>query len=304
VPVSKRANPALIGAFVLGAAAIAAGAAVVIGSGRFFRSNVVFVAYFQGSVNGLDKGAPVKFRGVPIGTVTDIMLSLGERKGEVRIPVIMEIDKNRLRELGASQELVAAPGMIHKLAHEQGLRAQLQQQSFITGQLFIGLDMVPDSPMDLVQAEEDTPYTEIPTLPTRLELAQAKLQAILDKLSQFDWEALGKSLASAVDGLNRVVNSPEIQANLVALRTTLTEIRKAVGPLGKSVTGATDELRAALQRLQVAVDRVGAIADPKAPVVQGLTSALGELGEAARAVRRLADDIDRDPSMLLRGKAR
>src|SRR2546426_9239860 len=49
-----------------------------------FRSTVKFVMYFQGSVNGLDKGAPVKFRGVPIGVVTDIMLSLGERQGEPR----------------------------------------------------------------------------------------------------------------------------------------------------------------------------------------------------------------------------
>ena len=301
---SKRANPTLIGVFVIGAVAITGAAAVVIGSGRWFRSNVKFVAYFQGSVNGLEKGAPVKFRGVSIGTVTDIMLSLGERQGEVRIPVIMEIDKDRLRELGASQALVAAPGMIHKLAHEGGLRAQLQQQSFITGQLFIGLDLVPDSPMDLVQAKEDEPYTEIPTLQTRLELAQAKFQAVLDKLSQFDWEAFGKSASSAVDGLNRVVNSPEIQANLVALRKTLDEIRQAVGPLGKSLTGASDQLRGALQRLQAAVDRVDAIADPRAPVVQGLTGALTDLGEAARAVRRLAEDIDRDPSVLLRGKAK
>ena len=125
---SKRANTALIGAFVIGALAIAAMAAVIVGSGRFLRSNVKFVCYFQGSVNGLDKGAPVKFRGVPIGVVTDIMLSLGERQGEPRIPVVLEIDKSRLRELGASQELVAAPGMIKKLAREGGLRAQLQQQ--------------------------------------------------------------------------------------------------------------------------------------------------------------------------------
>ncbi|HUE39787.1 MAG TPA: MlaD family protein [Candidatus Binatia bacterium] len=301
---SKRANPALIGAFVVGAAAIAAAGALVIGSGRFFRSNVKFVCYFQGSVNGLDKGAPVKFRGVSIGTVSDIMLSLGERKGEVRIPVLIDIDKNRLRELGASQELVSAPGMIKKLAREQGLRAQLQQQSFITGQLFIGLDFVPDSPMELAQAEEELPYPEIPTLPTKLELAQAKIEAILDRMGKIDWESVGQSISSTVDGLNHLVNSPEVQANLVALRGALTEIRNAVGPFAKSATGATNELHVALQRLQTAIDRIDSIADPKAPLVQGITGALGEVGEAARSVRRLADDLDRDPSVLLRGKAR
>ena len=301
---SKRANTALIGAFVIGALAIAAMAAVIVGSGRFLRSNVKFVCYFQGSVNGLDKGAPVKFRGVPIGVVTDIMLSLGERQGEPRIPVVLEIDKSRLRELGASQELVAAPGMIKKLAREGGLRAQLQQQSFITGQLFIGLDLIPDSPMELSAQAEDEPYPEIPTLPTKLEQAAAKFQAVLDRLEKIDWETLGHTLTSTVDGLNHLVNSPEVQANLVALRGALTEIRNAVGPFAKSATGATNELRVALQRLQAAIDRIDAIADPKAPLVQGLTGAVGDVGEAARAVRRLAEDLDRDPSVLLRGKAR
>jgi paraquat-inducible protein B len=301
--VSKRANPALIGAFVVGATAIVAVAVVSIGSGWFFRNTVKFVMYFQGSVNGLDKGAPVKFRGVPIGVVTDIMLSLGERQGEPRIPVVIDIDKDRLRELGASQELVAAPGMIKKLAHESGLRAQLQQQSFITGQLFIGLDLIPDSPMEFAQTD-DEPYPEIPTLPTKLEQAAAKFQAVLDRLEKIDWETLGHTLTSTVDGLNHLVNSPEVQANLVALRGALTEIRNAVGPFAKSATGATNDLRVALQRLQAAIDRIDAIADPKAPLVQGMTGALGEVGEAARAVRRLAEDLDRDPSVLLRGKAR
>jgi paraquat-inducible protein B len=301
--VSKRANPALIGAFVVGATAIVAVAVVSIGSGWFFRNTVKFVMYFQGSVNGLDKGAPVKFRGVPIGVVTDIMLSLGERQGEPRIPVVIDIDKDRLRELGASQELVAAPGMMKKLAHESGLRAQLQQQSFITGQLFIGLDLIPDSPMEFAQSG-DEPYPEIPTLPTRLEQAAAKFQAVLDRLEKIDWETLGHTLTSTVDGLNHLVNSPEVQANLVALRGALTEIRNAVGPFAKSATGATNELRVALQRLQAAIDRIDAIADPKAPLVQGMTGALGEVGEAARAVRRLAEDLDRDPSVLLRGKPR
>ena len=90
----------------------------------------------------------------------------------------------------------------------------------------------------------------------------------------------------------------------MALRGALTEIRNAVGPFAKSATGATNELRASLQRLQAAIDRIDAIADPKAPLVQGLTGAVGDVGEAARAVRRLAEDLDRDPSVLLRGKAR
>src|SRR5690242_2285027 len=70
----RRANPALIGAFVLGAVVLVGAVVVVWGSGRFFRNTKTFVAYFSGSVNGLNPGAPVKFRGVKIGSVTEIRL--------------------------------------------------------------------------------------------------------------------------------------------------------------------------------------------------------------------------------------
>jgi len=300
---SKRANPALIGAFVLGAIALTVAAVVTIGSGHLFRNTLKFVLYFQGSVNGLEKGSPVKFRGVPIGTVTDILLALPQRRGDPRIPVIIEIDNDRIRELGVTLELGSGSDVIASLTHDAGLRAQLQQQSFITGQLFIGLDFVPGSPMELV-LPEGGPIPEIPTLPTKLEQAQAKIEAVLEQLGKIDWESVGRSLTSTIDGVNRLVNSSEVQSTLVALRETLVEIRKAVGPFGASANGAATDLRAAIKRLQGTLDRFDALADPKAPLVQGASDALSEVGEAARAVRRLAEDLDRDPSVLLRGKAR
>jgi len=299
---SKRANPALIGAFVIGAIALGTAAIVAVGSGRLFHSTQKFAMYFQGSVNGLEKGAPVKFRGVPIGVVTDILLALPERRGEPRIPVIIEIDSDRMRELGVTVDL-RGPGMMGALIRDAGLRGQLQQQSFITGQLFIGLDLMPQTPMELV-LPENSPMPEIPTLPTKLEQLQAKIQAVLDQLGKIDWASVGQSLASTVDGLNRLVNSPAVQDDLVALRDTLLEIRKAVGPFGQSATGATNDLRAAIKRLQATLDHLDALADPKAPLVQGVSGALSEVAEAARAVRRLAEDLDRDPSALVRGKAR
>ncbi len=173
---SKRPNSALIGAFVVGAVALAVLVVVVVGSGRLFRDTEKFVLYFKGSVNGLEKGAPVKYRGVPIGTVSQILLALPEKAGDPRIPVVIEIDPDRMSELGASREMTGTPGlMIDRLTREGGLRAQLQQQSLITGLLYIGLDLFPGSELDLVLSE-GSPYTEIPTLPTTLEQAQAKLQ--------------------------------------------------------------------------------------------------------------------------------
>ncbi|TMC94991.1 MAG: MCE family protein, partial [Chloroflexi bacterium] len=81
----KRPSATLIGAFVVGAVTLAVTAIVTFGSGQFFRHTQRFVLYFSGSLNGLEKGAPVKFRGVPIGSVKEIRLRIpGQHEDETR----------------------------------------------------------------------------------------------------------------------------------------------------------------------------------------------------------------------------
>lgn len=303
----RRSNPTLIGAFVVGAAAIIVGAVMVIGSGRLFRNTHTFVCFFQGSVNGLEKGAPVKFRGVPIGTVADILLALPEHRGDPRVPVLVEIDWGKFGELGVTQDVLAGPGLIGRL-RGAGLRAQLQQQSFITGLLYIGLDFLPATRGDMVLGDQG-PYPEIPTLPTKLEQAQAKIEEIFDRLNKIDFEALGRSISGVIEGLDTLVNSPDVKGDLVALREALVEVRQAaatfregVGPLSKNLNGAAGDLRTAIGHLQRSLSRLDALTDPGAPLVHGLAESLAEVGEAARAVRQLANDLDRDPSVLLKGR--
>lgn len=305
---AKRTKPALIGAFVLGAITLAVIAVVAIGSGRFFRNTRSFVLFFSGSVNGLDKGSLVKFRGVPIGAVTDILLGLPQRPREYRIPVVIEIDNDRLVELGASGRLTDDPAIVDRMMKELGLRAQLKQQSFITGLLYISLDFFPGSPLELV-LQEEAAYQEIATLPTTLEQAEAGIQKILDRLSNFDFDALGKSINGVLEGVNKLVGSPEAQETIVAAREALNatrdaanELRVQIKPLGKSVSGTTKDVHETLARMQQTLDRLERLTDPQAPLVNGLTATVVELGEAARAVRHLAERIERDPSVLLTGK--
>jgi len=304
----KRPRPALVGAFVIGAIVIAVAAVVTVGSGRFFRNTRTFVVFFQGSVNGLDKGAPVKFRGVPIGTVTDIRLALPGQGDVTRIPVLIEIDRDRLREFGASSDAVVGK-RLHELIYDLGLRAQLQQQSFITGLLYVGLDLVPKSTLDLVLSPDSGSYPEIPSLPTTLEQARAKIEEIFDRVSRIDFDAFGKSVSGAVDGVDRLVNSPEVYADLKAVHETLEEIRRTtadlrgrVPQLSTNMNATTNDLRGALQRLQASVDRFDSLIDPNAPLLGTLAATLADVGEAARAVRQLAEQLDRNPSVLLTGK--
>ena len=304
----KRANPALIGAFVVCAILIAAAAIVTLGSGLFFRNTRSFVILFQGSVNGLDKGAPVKFHGVPIGTVSDIRIRLGGQSDVTRVPVIIEVDRDRLQGLGGSAEGVEDQ-RLDELINKLGLRAQLQQQSFITGLLYVALDLFPDTKPDFVLAPDQAPYREIPSLPTTLEQARAKIEALFDRLSRIDFDALGKSVTGAVEGVGRLVNSPEVYSNLQALHATLDEIRGAAAdlrarvlPLSNNVDATTKDLRGAVQRLQASLDRFDVLIDPSAPLLGGLAATIADIGEAARAVRQLAEQIDRNPNVLLTGK--
>ena len=94
----RKANPVMIGAFVVGAIALAVVGIVVFGSGRLFADTTPFVMYFSGSVDGLSVGSPVKFKGVEIGGVTSIQLDLGE---EARIPVWIEVDNKKIVAHGA-----------------------------------------------------------------------------------------------------------------------------------------------------------------------------------------------------------
>jgi phospholipid/cholesterol/gamma-HCH transport system substrate-binding protein len=304
----KRPRPALLGAFVIGAIVIVAAAIVTVGSGRFFRNTRTFVIFFQGSVNGLAKGAPVKFRGVPIGTVTDIRLAISTKVDVNRIPVLIEIDRDRLEEFGARADVVVGK-RLQDLIYKRGLRAQLQQQSFITGLLYVGLDYFPDSKFDLVLPPGDEPYPEIPSRPTTLEEARAKIEELFDRVSRIDFDALGRSVSGALDGVDRLVNSPEVYTNLKALHETLVEIhgttadlRARVPQVSGDVSATTKDLRRAIERVRASLDRVDSLVDPNAPLLGSLATTLKEVGEAARAIRHLAEELERNPSVLLTGK--
>ncbi|HVO95516.1 MAG TPA: MCE family protein, partial [Terriglobales bacterium] len=103
-----RVSPTLIGVFVVGAVAVLVAAIVGLGSGVWFRKTYEFVLYFQGSVNGLNVGAPVKYKGVEIGSVTDILLQL-EKPQPGRIPVIIELDAKRIAGRGLTANLLINP---------------------------------------------------------------------------------------------------------------------------------------------------------------------------------------------------
>jgi paraquat-inducible protein B len=164
---NKRISPAMIGAFVLGAVALIVIAILVFGSGRLFRQTRTFVLYFDNSVNGLRVGAPVKLKGVEIGSVKDIRLLVGQGTAGDMIPVIIEIDLKKLTRRGAAAaaETTVDPEAMQKVIVDRGLRGQLDMESLVTGLLYVAIDFFPGTPINLVQKPGgDYDYPEIATL--------------------------------------------------------------------------------------------------------------------------------------------
>jgi paraquat-inducible protein B len=328
---NKKISPAMIGAFVIGAVALIVIAILVFGSGRLFRQTRDFVLYFDNSVNGLRIGAPVKVKGVEIGSVKDIRLQL-EKGGEVnKIPVIIEIDLEKLTSRGATSVVAENREALNKAIVDRGLRAQLAMESLVTGLLYVAIDFFPGSPINLVQRPDgDYKYPEVPTLPTSLEQAKGAVDRILNKLEEIDFKELGANLQATLKGVNRTVNSPEIESVLRSLARVMPKVDEAVvnirnlaGTMDDKVKILADDLQhtsgdarlalkqagdalkqteETMKRAEAAVANIETLSDLDSPVNYELIKGLRDVSSAARSLRALTDYLERNPRAPIFGK--
>jgi len=210
---SKKVNKTAIGVFVTGALVLLMVAIVVFGSGDLLKRTNKFVLYFDGSVKGLSLGAPVVFRGVNIGTVKDISLIYDSKAGTIMLPVIVEIEQGRIKGTPSFGDLDGDKKMI-----ALGLRANLEVQSFLTGQLMISFDFYPDKPAELRGIIKG--YPELPTLPVSPD--------IFEMMNELPIKEIAKNLESASQGINKLVNSSAIPRSLYDLQNTLQQTQKAM----------------------------------------------------------------------------
>jgi paraquat-inducible protein B len=302
---SRRANPMLVGSFVLGAALLAVAAITVFGSGRLFRESHPFVLYFQGSVNGLNPGAPVKFKGVEVGSVQRIMVRFEQTAGDVSIPVFIELDADKLARAGVHAEFTPdAMGT----AIGQGLRGRLESESLVTGLLFVNLDYFPETPVRFVGSAGGIP--EIPTLPTTIEEATQVVKEIVSRLGEIDLKSLVESATRTLDALHDLAASKEARSAVASLDQTLASLRElsqrldqTIGPLGESMRAAAEQTQLLEEQLGATLESVQQLVEPRSPLTQQLRSALQDVSLAARSIRTLADSLERNPSALVRGRA-
>ncbi|HUI62369.1 MAG TPA: MlaD family protein [Steroidobacteraceae bacterium] len=312
----RKANPATIGAFVVGAVVLAVAGVLIFGSGKLFKRTSRYVCFFSGAVDGLNVGAPVKFKGVEVGSVVDIRLRLPEQgppppgvTKEFRIPVTIEIDDERVAAAGG-----AARRDIREMI-DRGFRAQLNAQSLVTGLLFVQLGFYPEIPPSF-ELPRDSKIAEIPTMPTTMEQVQTAAENVLRKLQEVHVEELVKSVTQAVDTIKSVVATPELKETIQALPATVANLNQTMtsmrelsvrldaksGPLLDSLRGTSEKGGATMDQARETLQSVQQFVEPESPLSTQLSGSLQEVSEAARALRLLANLLERNPSVLVRGK--
>ena len=334
---SQRANPTAIGLFVVGAILLAVAGVGALGSQQLFSSRTTFVSYFEESVNGLDVGAPVKFKGVPIGEVTDIKLRVDLQNETFQVPVQYAIDLKPVTDTTGAPLDLDNPVLLRDQI-EDGLRAQLQLESIVTGKLYVELTYV-SNPDSVVVAQDRSPHLQIPTELSPLARLGEEASGLMtnlrrfdvskinenlvsflvnanNKLEQLDAAKINRSILATIGSIRDVVESKELRTAVEdapkitgRLRTTTAEAERLVTRLNEKVDPTADELkttnkelRATLRKMQSTLTELDRTLSTDSGIGYRAQDALEKLSNAAEALRVLVQSLERNPSMFIRGR--
>lgn len=337
---SKKANPALVGMFVIVGIVLAVATVLLLGSGKLFTTKIHYVLYFTESVNGLQKGAPVKFKGVTIGAVDEILLHYDKSNTQIRIPVVIHLNANQILDnLAVPMQEGQQAAYVDLVNH---LIGKLETDSFVTGRLYIGLryDRASDSKRRPGPHALDH-YPEIPTEPSSFaafteqlsnidvvgisDRAKVLLDQVNASLAEIQFDELNKEVLATVKTVRTKINEADIQKSLdffnetmaaakgalESLEKTSDEIRGLSGsaeseikPLMAGINKATAEAATALGTIEATASELRALVTTHSPAYRKVLKTMDELNLLTRSIRELSDKINRDPKMFLTGKPR
>jgi paraquat-inducible protein B len=321
----KPVNRTLIGAFLVGAVILAVAGVLVFGTGEFLGDKRFIIMYYEGSVKGLTVGAPVVFRGVKIGSVTKISLVFNHDNLSFLIPVVAEIDLDKIEDVGKTPFHQGA--YLERLIAKGG-KAQLQVSNFVTGQLMVGLDFFPDQPARF--RGKDSPYTEMPTVPSSMD-------EISRTLANIPMQDIVKKVTSIFNGLDKLLNSPQageslslLKQDLQEARTTLKTINAQLGPIVSNVKDTTENLktfsaradqaftgdrgiplqvgqaldaaRRTMQQAEKTLSSIDSKTSENSALMNDVARTLDEISRTARSVRILGDYLEQHPDAVIWGK--
>lgn len=318
----KEASPKLIGVFVIGALVLLVASLVLFSSQDLFTPKRFFVAYFNQSVNGLNVGAQMRFRGIPVGEVLKIDGVYDPETGNMIPRLTLEFHPETMENAVVEEgEYTLLPFLLAR-----GMRASLKSASLLTGQLYVALDFYPGTPERYLGSGNDA-YPELPTIDSGLDQAIAKLSGL-------PIEELFVRMNGALSAVEDLLRNPHIDESLAALPTLLTDadttlvdlrqyinrdLADATQNASRALTVARTSLQsltqtisdetlvqvdATLAELENTLKKVHQHLEANDPLMYELLGALHEIASAARSVRDLADALEEHPESLIRGKAK
>lgn len=337
---SKQASATRVGAFVITAVALLTLAVAVFGGAELLSRKAMLVSYFDGSVKGLREGSNVTFRGVRVGFVESITLLTDVDTLSPKIQVVMQLTPESIRVLqnGALIERALDNVVTTDELVEAGFSAQLESESFVTGQLLVELDFRPDEPRSLYG--HSPPYPEIPSVPSEIQQAIARFESVVSDIQRnVDLSALSGRLLSILKGVDELANSVELREALSGFSQLLNadatqNLTGSMQSLLDDLHGLADDAGALMGRADAAIANADselsglmgefrqAVGQLDATLVEGqrmlgaatsqlqgdssqvsqLRTTLMEVEAAARSLRDFLDYLERHPEALLRGK--
>ena len=226
---------------------------------------------FKDSVRGLTAGAPVEFRGIPIGEVSDISAQIDLKTFQFSVPVTIKLDPRRLGvkvlDLGPGVDLETMRRKLIDAMIAHGVRAELRTGNLLTGAAYVSLDFFPGAPPATIDWSQNP--VQLPTVGGQLEATEATVENIIEKLDKVPFQEIGVNLQKAIAQLNET---------LLAAQGTLTSAHTTM-------------------------NNANLLTEPNSAQVQQIGTTLQEVSRAARSVRVLADYLERHPDALIKGKS-
>ncbi|MDX2479749.1 MAG: MlaD family protein [Desulfuromusa sp.] len=334
----KRIDPRVIGSFVVGAVILTVAGLLFFGPGGFLAETRSYVIFFDSSVKGLKVGSPVRFRGVKIGQIKEINVRVRPQDFEFYIPVVIQIEPSRFKTEGTDQGMLemikttvqGGDPMIALV--DKGLRAQMQLDSLVTGQLYVNLDMLPDTPLVLAGYEHE--YPEVPAI-------KSSLEELTKTLEDIPLKKLTDKLISSAEGFEKLINSPSLhnalakfddttsqlnhflqnlnkqipplvnmlkdtiqqsQATILEAQATIGHIDSKVNPLSEQFSQAVLAVSDASIKTADVMQQIKGLSENDSQIMQQLSLTLQEVNRTARTLRYLTTELERDPQMLIRGR--
>jgi len=322
--VSKKINTTSIGLFIVIGVGLGVTGLLLFSSSKLFSRTHDRILYFDETLNGLNVGAPVKYRGVTIGAVKEVMVRFNQAIDDDAMPVLIEIEEKLLRgRTRNDKEDFFAEGALERRI-QRGLRATLRSESLVTGVLYISLRPHPNAPPPVFHQLQKR-YLEIPTEPTEFGQLMNNLESLdiksiernlNDLLTNLNASVTSLNLAEIHDGVtnllhsaNRLISSPEITNDLAALRTTLDQYRllgeklnSRIDPLADGITNTLAEADRALAQIRGAGQNLKILLAPDAPLPNDLNQTLHQLSGAVQSLSVVLDFLKQHPNALITGR--